>query len=206
MADNTLQAFWIVLLYDNLRRLFAGQDVFVAADLLWYPVKGDPKTRVAPDNLIVFGRPDGYRGSYKQWLEEDIPPQVVFEVLSPSNTGAEMLNKLAFYERYGVEEFIVLDPENSDFVSYTRQNEKLIKSNQSGQNWKSSKLGIKISIEGEDLIVRHQDGSMFKTFTELDQEKEELKKEQETLAAEKDAALSEVEKLKARLRELGEDV
>ena len=60
-------------------------DVFVAGDLLWYPVEGDPKTRIAPDAMVVFGRPKGYRGSYKQWDEGGIAPQVVFEVLSPGN-------------------------------------------------------------------------------------------------------------------------
>jgi Uma2 family endonuclease len=199
MADHTLQALWIVLLYDNLRKLFDGQDVFVAADLFWYPVEGDPKTRVAPDVLVVFGRPDGYRGSYKQWMEENIPPQIVFEILSPSNTGSEMLNKLHFYEQYGVEEFIVLDPEKSDFVSYLRKEGKLLRSSETGKSWESPKLGISFSIEEGELVTRHSDGSRFKTFSELDAEKEELKME-------KNAALSEIETLKARLRELGEDV
>ncbi len=206
MADNTLQALWIVLLYNNLQRLFDGQEVFVAADLLWYPVEGNPKTRVAPDVLVVFGRPDGYRGSYKQWMEEQIPPQVVFEVLSPSNTGSEMLHKLNFYEKYGVKELIVLDPEHSDFVSYVREGDKLVRGNETGESWKSPLLGISFSIEEEELIARHSDGSRFKTFTELNAEKEELALEKEDLKAEKGAALSEIEKLKARLRELGEDV
>ncbi len=32
--------------------------------------------------MVVFGRPKGDRGSYKQWLENQIAPQVVFEILS----------------------------------------------------------------------------------------------------------------------------
>ena len=32
-------------------------------------------------------------------------PQVVFEVLSPGNTPAEMKRKRLFYERYGVKEY-----------------------------------------------------------------------------------------------------
>jgi Uma2 family endonuclease len=49
-------------------------------------IEGDNKTCQAPDTMVVFGRPKGDRGSYKQWQEENIPPQVVFEFLSPSNT------------------------------------------------------------------------------------------------------------------------
>jgi Uma2 family endonuclease len=50
--------------------------------------------------MVVFGRPKGYRGSYKQWEEDGLAPQVVFEVRSPANGFKEMLDKLAFYEQY----------------------------------------------------------------------------------------------------------
>ena len=96
MADNTLQWDWMVKIVGELREQFAGQEVFVAGDLLWYPVKGDPKTRQAPDALVAFGRPPGYRGSYKQWEEAGIAPQVVFEVRSPGNTRNEMAAKQGF--------------------------------------------------------------------------------------------------------------
>ena len=104
MADNTLQFRWIVLVKENLECVFrVAPDVFVAGDLLWYPVEGHPEIRVAPDAMVVFGRPKGERGSYRQWQEDHIPPQVVFEILSPGNTIKEMAKKLVFYERYGVE-------------------------------------------------------------------------------------------------------
>ena len=111
IADNTLQFEWIVTIKQGLEAVFLDQaDVFVAGDLLWYPVEGDPKTRSAPDVMVAFGRPKGYRGSYKQWEEDGIPPQVVFEVLSPGNRIEEMLRKFRFYEQYGVEEYYVSQP------------------------------------------------------------------------------------------------
>ncbi|HAA30945.1 MAG TPA: hypothetical protein DCE56_28640, partial [Cyanobacteria bacterium UBA8553] len=68
MADNTKQFRWIVVIKENLEILFADvADVFIAGDLLWYPIEGDNKTCQAPDALIAFGRPKGDRGSYKQW-------------------------------------------------------------------------------------------------------------------------------------------
>jgi hypothetical protein len=90
MTDNTLQWDWMVKIVGELREVFAGQDVFVAGDLLWYPVKGDPKTVAAPDAMVAIGRPPGYRGSYKQWEEAGIAPQVVFEILTPGNSREEM--------------------------------------------------------------------------------------------------------------------
>ena len=76
MADNTLQYRWIVLLVSNLKHLFRGQKVFVAGDLLWYPqqVTAPPAPAQAPDAMVVFGRSDGDRRSYKQWEEENIAP------------------------------------------------------------------------------------------------------------------------------------
>ncbi|MGK7887831.1 MAG: Uma2 family endonuclease [Leptolyngbyaceae cyanobacterium] len=99
MADHTLQYDWIVRLVGTLRQLFKGQTVFVAGDLLWYPVKVNqpPAPAQAPDAMVVFGRPPGDRGSYKQWQEDNIAPQVVFEILSPSNTSIRMMEKQAFY-------------------------------------------------------------------------------------------------------------
>ena len=79
-------------------------DVFVAGDLFWYPVEGRPDIRLAPDILAVIGRHKGHRGSYMQWVEDHIPPQVVFEILSPGNRSGEMAKKFEFYRRYGVEE------------------------------------------------------------------------------------------------------
>lgn len=67
MADNTVQYECIVTLKGNLELLFADDlDVFVPGDLLWYPVDYRPDIRQAFDVMVVFGRPRGHRGSYKQ--------------------------------------------------------------------------------------------------------------------------------------------
>ena len=63
MADNTLQYEWIVTIKGGLDALFRNDpDVLVAGDLLWYPLRGDNGIRLAPDALVAFGRPKGYRG------------------------------------------------------------------------------------------------------------------------------------------------
>ena len=99
MSDNTLQFKWIVLIKEGLETLFRhNPHIFVAGNLLWYPVEGQPGLRQAPDVMVVIGRPKGDRGSYKQWEENGIAPQVVFEVLSPGNRFNQMLQKFRFYE------------------------------------------------------------------------------------------------------------
>jgi hypothetical protein len=72
MADNTLQYRWIVTIQGGIDAMFKDNpDVFVAGDLLWYPVEGNNKIRVAPDVMVVCDRPKGERGSYLQWKENN---------------------------------------------------------------------------------------------------------------------------------------
>lgn len=126
MADNTRQFRWIVTIQGGLESLFADRaDVFVAGDLLWYPREGDNKTRIAPDVLVVFGRPQVDRGAYLQWREDGIAPQVVFEVLSPGNTFAEMTRKYSFYARFGVEEYYLYDPDRAELSGWVRREGEL---------------------------------------------------------------------------------
>ncbi|MGE0084029.1 MAG: hypothetical protein AB7S75_06360 [Desulfococcaceae bacterium] len=94
MPDNTEQYRRIVKIRENLERMFADcPDVFLAGDLLWYPVEGNSRILMAPDVMVAFGRPKGDRGSYRTWDENGISPQAVFEILSSGNRKGEMDRK-----------------------------------------------------------------------------------------------------------------
>src|SRR5262245_6809564 len=126
MADNSKQFGWISVLVGNIAALFAAiRDVLVGGNMFWYPVEGEPEIRNAPDVFVVFGRPKGHRGSYKQWEEDGVPMTVVFEVLSPGNDVWEMDDKLDFYETYGVEEYYLFDPDNNRLKIFLRKGEVL---------------------------------------------------------------------------------
>ncbi len=102
LAENTLQFEWIVTIKGGLDAQFGDDpNVFVAGDLFWYPVEGHAEMVQAPDVLVVFGRPKGHRGSYTQFVQAGVAPQVVWEVMSPGNRVAEMQKKFQFYERHG---------------------------------------------------------------------------------------------------------
>jgi Uma2 family endonuclease len=128
MADNTLQFEWIVLIKESLEAVFrVDPNVFVAGNLLWYPVEGEPTIRAAPDALVAFGRPKGRRGSYKQWEEANIAPQMVFETVSPGNRPEEMDRTFKFYEQYGVEAYHIYDPDHGTFEAWLRRGPRLVK-------------------------------------------------------------------------------
>jgi Uma2 family endonuclease len=160
MADNTKQFRCITTIQGGLEALFKDHaDIFVAGDLLWYPLEGDNKTRLAPDILVVFGRQKGDRGSYQQWREDNIAPQVVFEVLSPGNRVGEMVRKLRFYERYGVEEYYMFEPDHNDLAGWLRSGDKLIDI-EVMSGWVSPRLGIHFEL-GSELEIYRPDGRSF---------------------------------------------
>ncbi|MDS3860005.1 Uma2 family endonuclease [Thermosynechococcaceae cyanobacterium BACA0444] len=172
MADNTLQFRWIVLIKENLEYLFLPQaDVFVAGDLLWYPVEGRPDIRVAPDVMVAFGRPKGERGSYRQWQEGNIAPQVVFEILSPGNTTKEMSRKLLFYNRYGVDEYYIYDPDKNELTGLERQQGELLPI-ETIENWVSPRLGIRFELTASTLNLYDPQGNLFLTPVQIRQRAE----------------------------------
>ena len=181
MADNTLKFRWIVLIKENLECVFRDNpDVFVAGDLLWYPVERHPEIRVAPDVMVVFGRPKGERGSYQQWQEGNIGPQVVFEILSPGNRLKEVAKKLIFYNQYGVEEYYIYDPERSDVTGYERQGENLVVI-ETISDWVSPHLGIRFVLTQEQLEIYDPQGNRFLTTIEFSERAKLAEQENERL-------------------------
>lgn len=204
MSDNTLQFEWIVTLKGNLDALYQDDpQVFVAGDLLWYPVEGDNRLRAAPDTMVVFGRPKGYRGSYMQWREDNIAPQVVFEVLSPGNRHSEMIRKFRFYERHGVEEYYLLDPDHLFLDVWQRQDDELVPIEKTN-DWVSPLLSIRFDVTPDELRVYKPDGSPFLTFGELSIARDRDRQRADAEAERADAEAERAERLAARLRELGE--
>jgi Uma2 family endonuclease len=196
MSNNTEQFDWIVSIKENLECLFANDpNVFVAGDLLWYPIEGDNTIRSAPDAMVVFGRPKGRRGSYMQWVEAGIAPQVAFEILSPGNRAAEMVKKFKFYERYGVEEYYLYDPDRIDLTGWQRIGKEL-EAIDAIDGWISPRLNIRFDLSGEQLELHFPDG---KKFTSLKEISEQLTQEKQRALQAQERA----DRLAARLKALG---
>ncbi|HAT15533.1 MAG TPA: hypothetical protein DCS91_19885 [Microcoleaceae bacterium UBA11344] len=205
MSDNTEQFRLIVWIKENSELLFAKDpNVFVAGDLLWYPVEGNNKLCQAPDVMVVFGRPKGYRGSYQQWNEDHIPPQVVFEIWSPGNRPAPMIQKFKFYERYGVEEYYLYDPQTVELTGWHRQEEQLEAIEQI-DGWISPRLGVRFQVSETELQIFGPSGEPFVSFVELAQlrQQAEARAQQAETLLEQERSRSQA--LELRLREMGID-
>jgi Uma2 family endonuclease len=193
MAENTRQYECIVALQGGLDELVPD---FVGADNFWYPVEGRPDIVTAPDVYVAIGRPKGHRGSYQTWNEGEVNPQVVFEVLSPSNRGAEMARKFRFYDRHGVEEYYIYDPDDNTWAGFAREGGGL--SEIGGlEAWVSPRLGIRFDLEAPEMRVLRPDGKPFLTYRELAaerrQEEEARKREEEARKREEEARKREEE-------------
>jgi Uma2 family endonuclease len=205
MSDNTEQFRWIVVIQQNLEWLFADDpNVFVAGDLLWYPVEGRNNLCNAPDVMVAIGRPKGKRGSYQQWKENNIAPQVVFEILSPSNTAMEMARKQGFYDQHGVEEYYLYDPSKDDLLGWVRTLGHL-QVIETMQDWVSPRLKIRFDLSGPELQIYRPNGDRFLSYVEiaqsLEQERQRADRAEDLLSQERQRA----DRLAERLRAAGID-
>ncbi len=205
MADNTLQFRWIVTIEGNLDGMYIDDaNVFVAGDLLWYPVQGQTEICTAPDVLVAFGRPKGRRGSYKQWEEGNIAPQVVFEIWSPSNTAAIWDRKLDFFNTYGVDEYYIYDPDDNELFGWKRQGNQL-EAIKTMHGWISPRLGIRFDLSGAELVIYRPDGQRFLTFAELLQQQQNDRRARELTEQALEEERRRAKKLADRLKSLGVD-
>ena len=188
LSDNTLQFQWIVTIVGGIDARFRDDpNVFVAGNLLWYPVEGNNKVRAAPDAMVAFGRPKGYRSSYLQWQEGGIAPQVVFEVLSPGNRAAEPIRKFHFYERHGVEEYYLYDPDRCDLSGWLRSGGTM-QEIEPIDGWVSPRLGTRFELQSGELKILGPDGRPFATYVELVKQREQEARDRERAVMERDQA------------------
>lgn len=142
--------------------------------------------------MVAFGRPKGYRGSYKQWQEDNIPPRVVFKILSPGNTLREMAKKLEFYDRFGVEEYYLYDPNKNDLSVFLRQEGRLTVVEQTS-SWTSPRLRVRFELNAETMQIYRPDGRPFATYVELEQYREIAEQYREVAEYQKQIAEQQTE-------------
>ena len=214
MSECALQGLAIRTLVLGFERLYSGRDdVFVGADQFWYPVKGEPKIVAAPDTMVVVGLPVKPTlreiGSYRQW-EHGGHVALAIEVLSPSNTWAEMVRKRQFYDRHGVDEYWVFDPAAGALEVWVREADALSERAVPETGLVSPTSGVLLKVVAGELAV-HDPGGGRRWLSPLDEvaraehgaaraEHEAARAEHE--AARADAAERRLSELEARLAEL----
>jgi Uma2 family endonuclease len=115
MAETDLHRNLLLDLVEAADRRFeADPETYVSGNLLIYYVEGHPEKCVAPDVFVVRGVEKRMRPIYKMWAEGK-GPDVVVELTSPSTHREDLEEKRGIYERIGVREYFIFDPEGRRF-------------------------------------------------------------------------------------------
>lgn len=200
MAETDLHIRLMADLRDTLDRFYASApNVYVSANLFIYYVKGDTHKRVAPDVFVIKGVPKGNRRVYRLW-EEGQPPGLVIELSSRKTWREDIFNKLRLYEKLGVQEYFIFDPE------YDYLPEPLVGWQLKGEQFHSLKIRkgrVRSNVLGLDLVDTGETLRLFDPTTEefLPTPAEMEKKLDAEIEARKKAE-AEIVRLRAELAKL----
>lgn len=125
-------------------------------------------------------------------------------MLSPGNTLKEMTKKQEFYDRYGVEEYYIYDPDRHDFNGLVRV-EGQLRGIDEITDWRSPRLGIRFVLTEEMLEVYYPDGRRFLTTVELAAKAEQAEERAEQAELQLEEERSRSARLAEQLRSLGID-
>lgn len=158
LAETYAHLWAIISILEVLTDYLQDQEAMVLSNQFLYYVEGDPKKRVAPDVMVIFGVPYGPRDNYKIW-EEGAVPSVVFEITSPSTKKQDITTKHDLYEQLGVQEYWLFDP-RAEWIPEQLRGYELIDGTYApltAETPVSKALGLRLVIEGELLIFYRLD-------------------------------------------------
>ena len=158
MGETGLHARAIMYLYHALSMLFPDPTTrYIAADMFLYYQKGNPRVAKVPDVMLIKGIDGSYeRGSFKTWVEQALP-QFIMEVSSRSTWTEDPRTKKVLYERLGVQEYFIFDPQQ-EFLETPLMGFRLVDGRYLSLDVRdnrvfSEQLGTTIYHEGEVLRV-----------------------------------------------------
>ena len=124
MAESNLHRKVMADLIAALERHFLDEPLaWAGGNFLLYYEKGNPRTSVSPDVVLVRGIEKWDRPLYKLW-EEGRPPDFVIEVTSSSTRREDLAKKKDLYQRLGVSEYFLFDP-TGDYLNPRLQGYRL---------------------------------------------------------------------------------
>ena len=209
MPENAPHLLAMLALVSLLRQWFRDRpEVFVIGDLFWYYEQGNPKARKAPDVMVVKGvEPHAERRrSFKDWKEK-ARPCFVLEVVSERTVDEDTSEKYAVYERLGVREYFLFDPEG-EHLSKPLLGYRLIRgvyeelAVSADGSLPSSELGLRLRPEGESLaLIDPRTGERLPDLPETSRLLEEVREELEQARQGAEQSQQEMEQERRRAEE-----
>ena len=168
---------WIVVIREGIAAQYADdRDIFVGANLLWYPVEGKPRIRGARMSWSPSAGPRESAGRTSSGSRAGSPPTSSSRSSRRATAPPEMKRKFEFYDRHGVEEYYLYDPFSGNLEGWLRRDGKLKKIGRM-RGFVSPRLGIRFEPgKGQDnLTIFGRDGAPFPTPLELVRQRAEAR-------------------------------
>jgi Putative restriction endonuclease len=125
-------------------------------------------------------------------------------VLSPGNRFGELNRKLAFYDRFGVEEYYLINPDRIWIEGWRRTADGLREIPELN-GWVSSRCGFRFVLSEYDLLILSPDGHPFESYVEIVRRAEEERRRAEEERRRANEERRRADRLAERLRALGGD-
>ncbi|MBO0862570.1 MAG: Uma2 family endonuclease [Chloracidobacterium sp.] len=201
MAETGSCAQLMIDLRFALNRHFrADPEVYIGIGMLLYWVKDDNTRSKAPDVFAAFGVPKApQRQTWKVW-EEGKAPDVIFEISSLRTWRENIYEKWRIYERIGVREYIIFDPEYEympePLMAWKLVDKQYVSQPVNDGVYYSDLLGLELVDTGETLRLQDPKSGQF-----LPTEEEEIAARQKAEARAQQAE-AEVDRLREELASL----
>lgn len=191
------------LLYaaEAVKRHLGTSRYVLAVDVFFYFREGDNKASLGPDLLVTLDHEFKGSGTYQTWVEGRLP-DFILEVVSPSSVTNDKKLKKGAYERLGIKEYFLYDPDTEQSRSpvkgyrlndQTRRYGRALKPGKDG-SVRSLELGVSLRVEGSALVVRNtKTGEDYLPSERIGEQVKQVQAERDLVQAERDA-----EKARAR--------
>ena len=211
MGETGLHVKCIIELMTALDLLFSmvrgRDDVHLAADMFLYYEEGNPKANKSPDVMVTFGIDSpGPQRTFKTWVERTAP-QVIFEITSAKTWRVDVHEKPVVYASIGVEEYYIFDPLD-ERLKPRFQGFLLVDGAYRPMPFEpdgsivSPRLEIRIVPEGYRLrLIRLENGESLPMISEWQRSHEELKRQSERSAEDRNRAILIAEEESRRAEE-----
>ena len=207
----------------NAELLYAGQAVeqhlrdapsTVLTDVAFYYEEGDNKALLAPDLSVTLDHEFTGPKTYKTWVEGRLP-DFILEVVSPSSVTNDKKLKKGTYERLGIQEYFVYNPDAerpSVAVHGYRLDEETNKYGRALRRGRrgavrSRVLGVSLRAEGSRLVVRNtRTGEDYVPTGKVRKRLERAVAKADQFAAERDAERGRADQLAAALEDKDREI
>jgi Uma2 family endonuclease len=125
LMESTEHVQWTTMLLNAATNTLAGSGDLVTGNVPFSPDDGGPHT--APDIMVIPGAAGRQFGRYTPGVDGPMP-SVAIEIVSPSNSKAEIRRRCTRLLNLGVGEVYVLDP----------RRQTVVRVEQGGEDWRES--------------------------------------------------------------------